>query len=532
MLKFAKYFFIVFLITAILPLVLMFAWNNSQMDKFHAIMDKNLINTGKIKLEYALKNNLKVQEGDILKKLYFITPTDRNLNTVQTILKDYDVHIIDKHVKFPISFYEEINSKLYAVTLIPFDNKSKSLKITQIVNLVPLRPNGPYIIEIRFKQDNGADAFKTIDEEPLRVKDAGLLFKILDKYTTSASYQNIFKEITLLDDEDNVTAQIRVSLFKRPLKGKIDNILTGFCILIVGIISSFIIGIIIKKVFVSPIMALSSAAREIKKGNFTFRLDDSPKIDIIRRIYSNFNDMAQNLETKEKLRQSFISNLTHDLRTPLVSQAQSLEFITQKFEEIGLKSEYELAQSLAQNNSHLLKMVNLILESYCFNAEKLKLKIEKVNLCDIVNDCKEKLMPLINDKKIDFINDISSESMFVYADSFHLSRVFMNLFANAIENTSEGNYIKTTTCFEQDFVYITIEDNGNGISKEDLKFIFDRYYSGKSLERKLGSGFGLSVCKKLIEMHNGDISVQSELNSFTKFTIKLPLYFDEEQRAI
>ena len=108
--------------------------------------------------------------------------------------------------------------------------------------------------------------------------------------------------------------------------------------------------------------------------------------------------MILNLQTKEKLRESFISNLTHDLRAPLVSQSQSLEFISQKFKEIGLTNEYELAESLAKNNEHLLKMVNLILDSYSFDPEKLKLSIEKADLYEIIEDCKEQLKPLLAEK--------------------------------------------------------------------------------------------------------------------------------------
>ena len=116
------------------------------------------------------------------------------------------------------------------------------------------------------------------------------------------------------------------------------------------------------------------------------------------------------------------------------------------------------------------------------------------------------------------------------ADLFQLTRVFMNLLSNAIENTKENDYIKINAHYNDSDVIITIEDNGNGIAPEDLKFIFDRYYSGKSLERKLGSGFGLSVCEKLISMHNGTITVESEINKYTKFTINLPQNQNKEDK--
>ena len=99
MLKFAKYFFIVFLITAILPLVLMFAWNNSQMEKFHNAMAKSAMSTGLMRLEYSVKTNLKVQEGDILRKLYYILPNDKNLSHIKNILNDYNTEVIQKPIK-------------------------------------------------------------------------------------------------------------------------------------------------------------------------------------------------------------------------------------------------------------------------------------------------------------------------------------------------------------------------------------------------------------------------------------------------
>ena len=300
--------------------------------------------------------------------------------------------------------------------------------------------------------------------------------------------------------------------------------------MLVGFVSSFIIGMIINRVFVLPVMALSNATNEIKKGNFDFRLQTKNNLELIQNIYNSFNDMAKNLEVKEKLRQSFISNLTHDLRTPLVSQAQSLELISQKFKEIGLQNEYELAKSLAQNNEHLLKMVNLILESYSFDSQKLKLNIEKVDLYELVEGCEEKLKPLINDKKIQFVNNIYKVGTTIDGDKFHLTRVFMNILSNAIDNTSENDYIKINAHYDDKNVVITIEDNGNGIAPKDLKFIFDRYYSGKSLERKLGSGFGLSVCQKLIDMHHGTITAESEINKFTRFTITLPQNQNKEEK--
>ena len=523
MFKFAKYFFIVFFVTAVLPLILMFAWNNTQMEKMHARFAQNAIVTGEARLKNAVKNYLTVQEGDIFNRLYFIQSDKYDEANLKKLLKGYNVEIIQKTVKRPVSYYDVKDNDLYSFTLIPFE-KTKALKISHNVNKDLLRPTGPYAIAVRLEKDNKSKYMFEI-EDPLFLKppNDSLKTKFVNKFFTYKDDSTGCRKKKKKNYNNETIANISLILTARPFGAKADSIIMSIFILLVGIVSSFVIGFIIKRIFVLPVMALSKATREIKKGNFSFRLDADGKYEIIKNIYQSFNDMADNLDTKEKLRESFISNLTHDLRTPLVAQEQSLEFISAKFKEIGLNNEYELAKSLAKNNEHLLKMVNLILETYKFDPSKLKLDITKVDLYDIVEDCREKLKPLIEEKNINFINDIYKGGLLIDADLLQLTRVFMNLISNSIDNTKQNDFIKISAKFIDEYVLITIEDNGNGIAKEDLKVIFERYYSGKSLERKLGSGFGLSVCQKIIELHNGTITVESELNKYTKFTIKLPL---------
>lgn len=521
MLKFAKYFFIVFLITAVLPLVIMFLWNNSQMQRIQSLMIKTGMTNGIAKLEQNLNNNLVIQEGEIQKKIYFIPKTPRNINSIKSVLKQYTVEIANEDVLQPASFYEEYNKALRSCTILPVEHNPQSIKICKPINLQEIRPAGPYNIGVRFDKEEKNVLPENMATDPMSTQIYDRTAMIFEQiFNLKPIPQNSIYE--LKNNDGKIISYIDVSISIRPNRLYIDNIITGLFILIVGIVSSFVIGLIINRIFVLPVMALSNATKEIKKGNFKFRLTTKSNQELIQNIYNSFNDMTQNLEAKENLRQSFISNLTHDLRTPLVSQAQSLELISQKFKEIGLVSEYELAQSLAKNNEHLLKMVNLILESYSFDSKNFALNIENVDIYNIIEGCEEKLKPLIKDKKIEFLNNIYKGGTTIEGDKFQLTRVFMNILSNAIDNTKENDCIKINAHYDDKNVVITVEDNGNGIAAEDLKFIFDRYYSGKSLERKLGSGFGLSVCKKLIEMHHGTIVAQSELNKFTKFTVTLP----------
>lgn len=379
MFKFAKYFFIVFLITAILPLALMFAWNNTQMNKFHIAMLKYGLNNASTKLEHAIRNNLKVQEGDVLKKLYFNGGIKSDSHYVKDVLKDYSVEFSAYSQNNPeilSSYYEQKNAELYSVTVLPYEGIKQNLKISKKVDINQLRPPGPYNIEITYGTDENPVMHRYY-MDPVPVPKNDRFLRIADKVfrlTPGISAQKVLK-ITGVNNEE--AARITISFSNKPSKGKLDNILTGLTILL--------------------------------------------------------------------------------------------------------------------------------------------------DLYDTVEDCAEKLRPLFNEKKIEFVNDIYKGGTTIPADRFQLSRVFINLLSNAVENANEGNYVKVNASYKGNAVYIDIEDNGNGIAHEDIEVIFERYYSGKSLERKLGAGFGLSVCRHIIEMHGGEISVESELNKFTRFTIKLPL---------
>lgn len=194
--------------------------------------------------------------------------------------------------------------------------------------------------------------------------------------------------------------------------------------------------------------------------------------------------------------------------------------ISGKFSELNLDEEKELAKSLEKNTSHLLRMVNLILESYQFNLKNEDLNFEKINITKAVNDCFIKIKPIADDKNILLINKTDNED--ICTDITCFERIIINLCANAIENLQKGGYVQISAEKSDAEVKIIVEDNGNGISKEDIEHIFDRYFSSKSYNRKLGSGLGLDVVKRLTDIINGRIELESEISKYTKFTLILP----------
>ena len=188
----------------------------------------------------------------------------------------------------------------------------------------------------------------------------------------------------------------------------------------------------------------------------------------------------------------------------------------------------ELSKSLEKNSSHLLRMVNLILESYQFNLKKSDITYEKEDLAELIQDSFIKIKPIADEKNISLINKVSGKTFILSTNKTCLERIFINLCANSIDNLKKDGVVEISATQNENECKIFVEDNGNGIEKEDIEHIFDRYYTSKSYNRKLGSGLGLDVCKKLTELLDGKIQIESEPGKYTKFTITLPTKHTKE----
>lgn len=231
--------------------------------------------------------------------------------------------------------------------------------------------------------------------------------------------------------------------------------------------------------------------------------------------------LLSQLKDSEEGRRNFISALTHDLRTPLMAEKRALEVIHSCKGEISSRLGV-LTESLSQNNEDLLKLVNQLLESYQYEESEISLSEEAVNINTMITDCFLKLSSLADSKQIRLVNNSPKELNGLFGDRYQLNRLFTNLISNAINNIPESSFVEVTAKESDDFIEILIQDNGQGISPELLPHLFERYHSGSRSSQKLGSGLGLSICKTIIELHQGRIQVESEQGQGTKFYIYLP----------
>jgi len=493
-----------------------------------------ILNTVAREIHSNIENNLKVETVNTMEKLYLPSVTKYTKTRVRNIFSDSKVEFLDDFPKKIAYYYKverEPEPRLYSVIIIPFlEDDIKGIKITKKVHPGTLKSPGPFFIEVysnkEIKEENligiiapndiprSIIGFKNdLKSLPLGIpKDKNIAYKIfgLDKNFT----------------KDDITILIKTSWHIPPANPYERR--AGLFIILAGVLLSIYVTRYINLNFINPFIKLSAASKRVKSGDLNLNLKTKNiKQKTVQETYGNFNDMVRGLKEKEELRSSFIRNLTHDLRTPLIAQQRALSLISDKFSEMEFAEEKELAKSLEKNTSHLLRMVNLILESYQFNLKKEDLNFEKGDIKTLINDCFIKIKPIADDKNINLINEVKEES-FIYTDITCFERIIINLCANSIENLSKGGYIKIWAEEYQDKIKVIIEDNGNGISKEDIEHIFDRYFSSKSYNRKLGSGLGLDVVKKLTEIINGRIELESEVSKYTKFTLTLSKLEEKE----
>lgn len=297
----------------------------------------------------------------------------------------------------------------------------------------------------------------------------------------------------------------------------------GLSIPLLGLLLSFIAGYYLKKEFLNPIENLSKVSEQFSDGNLKTRVCSNVKQQDIKKTILNFNNMLDSIQEKEELKENFITNLTHDFRTPLIAENRTLEILLTEKGKPNSKEQKDLLKSLLKNNVHLLEMVDILLNTYKFESGMLTLNKKSVSLKPLIDLCFEQLKSLQEEKDIIFELDCPSDIPEIKADYGLIKRCILNLITNAIENIPKKSTIKVSCWKDEDNLKISIEDNGPGIPEEVIKQLFDRYYAGRRTERKIGSGLGLYICKQLIEAHGGTIEVDSVPAEYSDFIITIPI---------
>lgn len=289
-----------------------------------------------------------------------------------------------------------------------------------------------------------------------------------------------------------------------------------------AIIINFLIIYYSSKKFAVPLKEMSEAAKVIAGGDFEKRLHiDSD--DEIGDLAHSFNEMALSLFFQEKRRREFISNISHDLRSPLTSMRGFLQAILDGT--IPPERQEHYLRIVLDESERLAKMANDMLDINKLDDSTASLNITNFNLNELVIKTMYNFEDRAIQNKIKISSEFCNKDIMVKADADKIQRIIYNLVDNALKFTHKYGYIKIITEIKDKKVYVSVKDNGKGISKEEQKRVFDRLYKGdKSRGKdKKGSGLGLCIVKEFIKAHNEDITLVSDIGKGCTFTFTLPL---------
>lgn len=285
------------------------------------------------------------------------------------------------------------------------------------------------------------------------------------------------------------------------------------------VLSSVVAYYFSQKILISPLSEINNAAKKLAKGEVEKRVYiDSD--DEIGELANSFNIMAESLEKVDNVRREFISNVSHELRSPITSIKG---FITGIVDGVIPKDKENYYLNIVNDEvSRLSRLVNDLLDISTMESGKFKLKVAKLDINEIITLCTLNLEGKINEKKIRVEVIFNDSYEYCIGDRDRIIQVVTNLLENAIKYGDEGGRIQVETYAKGDFVYISIFNSGPNIPKEDINKIWERFYKmDKARTNKISTGLGLSIVRLILSQHNQDIWINNIEGKGVKFTFTL-----------
>ena len=305
---------------------------------------------------------------------------------------------------------------------------------------------------------------------------------------------------------------------------KFYNLLeTCIIVFILSILLLYIAGRFFSKKAFEPIVKMTNKAKTISATNLDLRLDTSKNKDEITELATTFNKMLNRLENSFDSQKQFVSNISHELRTPLSAIIAELELSTHKERN---NNEYKMViQNTLQDAKKLAKLSNSLLDLAKANYDPSEIAFKQLRIDEVLLDARQQVQKSNPDYNITihFENDFEDDSQIsVHGNEYLLKVAFVNLFENGCKFSDDHQSIVSIS-FLNNKIELHFSDNGIGILPEELEHIFTPFYRGSNKIYADGNGIGLSLTKKIILLHKGNITVTSKKNKETTFIVAFNL---------
>lgn len=270
-----------------------------------------------------------------------------------------------------------------------------------------------------------------------------------------------------------------------------------------------------------PVKRILKGVQAISGGDFSYRIapfKDLGRARVYNPIIDGINTMAEELSNTEMLRTDFISNVSHELKTPLSTISAYCEILQDP--SISDEERSQRVQTIMKSVRSLSELITNILRLNKIEHQQINNKKENFNLSNQLVDCVLAFEPKWEAKNLDINADIDEDIM-VTGDKELLSVVWNNLISNAVKFSNDGGKLEVSLKKVGSEVCVTVSDSGCGMSEQTGRHIFDKFYQGDTSHSTEGNGLGLSMVKKIVDLHQGRVEVESELGKGSTFSVYL-----------
>ena len=287
-------------------------------------------------------------------------------------------------------------------------------------------------------------------------------------------------------------------------------------VVIVGIVIGTPISIFVNRAVLSPIRRLGEAMQLVAEGNFAIQLNTKAYFGDIENIYRNFNIMTQELAANEILKTDFVSNVSHEIKTPITAIEGYAMLLQGECEPNSEQAEY--IEKILINSTRLSELVGNVLLLSKIENQSIEEKYESFLLDEQIRQSILLLEPKWTEKDVEL--DVELDTVEYRGNKGFMMHVWNNLLGNAIKFTPRSSKVTVRLTATDEKTVFTVDDMGSGISEKAVKHIFDKFYQADNSHRQEGNGLGLSLVKRILDVEGGSIETEN-LEVGCRFTVIL-----------
>ena len=355
----------------------------------------------------------------------------------------------------------------------------------------------------------------------------------ISHYDNDNSYIEITVPITRnIDGKSSIVGVILTSVSTVPINQNWDILSRNSMLFIFSLFVLILsIAFFMPRIMLRPFNRLASAISEVKDGLTDEKIEVNDYIET-EHITDAFNQLIERMRVLEESRQEFVSNVSHELKTPLTSVKVLADSLNNQ-DNVPVEVYKDFMSDIVNEIDRENVIINDLLSLVKMDKKNPNINITQVNVNELIESVFKRLLPIAKSKKVDLIFE-SVRQVTAELDEIKFSLALSNLIENGIKYNHEEGYVKVSLDADYQNFTITVSDSGIGIPEEDQKSIFERFYRvDKSHSREIGgTGLGLSICKSAILLHKGTITVDSKEDIGTTFTVKVPLIYSSSGRSV